>query len=97
MKICPKCGSDNVDWIIPQNWSLWECRTCGYTGPIIEGDIETAIEIQKEYLKNKEKEKKNKNNEKYKNKEDNSKKSEKEFEEDLSDEEIEKQLDELNI
>ncbi|WP_225370420.1 transposase [Methanobrevibacter arboriphilus] len=38
MKICPRCGSKNVDWIIPQNWSVWECKDCGYTGPIIDGD-----------------------------------------------------------
>ncbi len=51
MKICPKCGSKNVDWIIPQNWSMWECKDCDYTGPIIEGDEELANELQANYQK----------------------------------------------
>lgn len=49
MKICPRCGSRNVDWIIPQNWSVWECKDCDYTGPIIEGDKRIAEEIRKDY------------------------------------------------
>ena len=31
--ICPRCGSSNIDWIIPQVWSKWECKDCSYTGP----------------------------------------------------------------
>lgn len=54
-KICPRCGSLNVKWIIPQNWSMWECYDCSYTGPIIEGDMELAEEIQEEYKELKEK------------------------------------------
>ncbi|MDR1722073.1 MAG: hypothetical protein LBR24_03370 [Methanobrevibacter sp.] len=48
-KMCPRCGSYNVQWIIPQNWSMWECRDCSYTGPIIEGDEELSREIRKDY------------------------------------------------
>ena len=34
--ICPRCGSSNIDWIIPQVWSKWECKDCSYTGPAIK-------------------------------------------------------------
>lgn len=49
-KICPRCGSRNVDWIIPQNWSQCVCKDCDYTGPIIEGNDELAEEIHEAYL-----------------------------------------------
>ena len=49
-KICPRCGSTNVQWIIPQNWSQWVCEDCDYTGPIIEGNKELADEIHENYL-----------------------------------------------
>lgn len=50
-KICPRCGSRNVDWIIPQNWSQCVCRDCDYTGPVVEGNQEFADEIRESYLK----------------------------------------------
>jgi len=93
MKICPRCGSKNVDWIIPQNWSVWECKDCDYTGPIIEGNKRIAEEIKEDYevtLK-KEKAKKKKYSE---NKEEY---EEKEIEKDLTDEEIDRRLDNLDI
>ena len=49
-QMCPRCGSNNVDWIIPQNWSQGICRDCDYTGPIIEGNDELAEEIREAYL-----------------------------------------------
>lgn len=49
LKICPRCGSTDVDWIIPQNWSLWECKNCDYTGPIIEADKELSEELLKQW------------------------------------------------
>ena len=49
-KICPRCGSKKVKWIIPQNWSTWECYDCDYTGPIIEGNEELSEEIREAYL-----------------------------------------------
>lgn len=52
-KICPRCGSKNVKWIIPQNWSQWVCYDCDYTGPIIEGNDDLAEEIHENYLKSK--------------------------------------------
>lgn len=49
-KMCPRCGSKKVKWIIPQNWSMWQCFDCDYTGPIIEGDDELAAEIHESYV-----------------------------------------------
>jgi Zn ribbon nucleic-acid-binding protein len=52
-KFCPNCGSDNIKWAIPQNWSLWECFNCGYTGALIIEDGEMAQEIKEKYEKKK--------------------------------------------
>lgn len=49
-KICPRCGSHNVKWIIPQNWSQWICYDCDYTCPIIEENQELTDEIHESYL-----------------------------------------------
>ncbi|MBR6025099.1 MAG: hypothetical protein IK044_09140 [Methanobrevibacter sp.] len=49
-KICPRCGSRNIDWIIPQNWSQCVCKDCDYTGPIVEGNDEFVQEIREAYL-----------------------------------------------
>ena len=105
MKICPRCGSKNVDWIIPQNWSVWECKDCDYTGPIIEGNERIAKEIKEDYeiLLKKEKariKKYSKNKDNFE--EEDSEKEEKEYkeeeiEDDLSDEEIDRKLDNLDI
>ena len=46
IKVCPRCGSDDIVWIIPQNWSMWECNNCDYTGAIIEVDEDVQKEIQ---------------------------------------------------
>ncbi len=99
MKICPRCGSKNVDWIIPQNWSIWECKDCDYTGPIIDGDEQLSKEIREDYelklkIENSESEK-NTNNEKSTDKKEIP--DEDEIEEDLTDEEIERRLDELEM
>lgn len=101
MKICPRCGSKNVDWIIPQNWSVWECKDCDYTGPIIEGDKRIAEEIRKDYEAKSKKEKVRKKRSS-KNKEEEEEEIEetskkREIEEDLSDEEIDRRLDALDI
>ncbi|MBR5503534.1 MAG: hypothetical protein IKV87_03675 [Methanobrevibacter sp.] len=53
--ICPRCGSSNIDWIIPQVWSKWECKDCSYTGPAIEADDELAAELKADWQINKEK------------------------------------------
>lgn len=54
-KFCPKCGSLNIDWVLPQIWSKWECKDCGYIGVFIIEDGEMGEEIRKEYLKKKKK------------------------------------------
>ena len=52
-KICPRCGSRHVKWLIPQNWSQWECYDCDYTGPVIEADEELEKEIRENYKETK--------------------------------------------
>lgn len=53
-RICPRCGSTNIDWIIPQVWSKWVCKDCSYTGPSIEADDDLISEIKKDWELNKE-------------------------------------------
>jgi len=50
---CPKCGSTNIFWAsgLPQLWSIWECRDCGYRGAFIIEDSKLAQKIRKEHLK----------------------------------------------
>ena len=55
MKFCPNCGSKNIDWVLPQTWSKYDCKDCGYIGAFIIEDGEIADEIKREYLKNKDK------------------------------------------
>jgi len=52
-KACPKCGSTNVFWAsgLPQLWSLWECRECGYHGTLILEDSKLAAKLRKEWKK----------------------------------------------
>lgn len=51
MKFCPKCGSREVFWAsgLPQFWSVWQCRECGYRGPFILEDGKLASKIRKDY------------------------------------------------
>ena len=53
MKFCPRCGSTDVEWILPQDWSKWECKKCGYIGPFIIEDGKIAEKIKEDYEKNK--------------------------------------------
>lgn len=53
VKVCPRCGSDNIVWIIPQNWSMWECNDCDYTGAIIEVEEEVQKEIMNRWREHK--------------------------------------------
>jgi len=50
---CSKCGSSRVKRIPPQTWFIWECKNCGYKGPIIIKDSELAVGIREKYLKTK--------------------------------------------
>ena len=50
MKFCPRCGSNNIGWIIPQDRSKWECKDCGYIGSLIIEDGIIAEQIRKDYI-----------------------------------------------
>lgn len=58
-RFCPRCGSTEIRWVLPQNWSKWECPICGYIGPLVIEDGKIAEQIHKDYLKNQNKEQKN--------------------------------------
>jgi predicted RNA-binding Zn-ribbon protein involved in translation (DUF1610 family) len=53
VRFCPKCGSTEIYWArgLPQLWSIWECRTCGYHGAFIVEDGKMSKKIQEEYAK----------------------------------------------
>ncbi len=53
VKFCPKCGSKNIQWArgLPQLWSIWECKDCGYYGAFIVEDGKLAEKIREEFLK----------------------------------------------
>jgi DNA-directed RNA polymerase subunit M len=55
LKFCPKCGSTDVYWAqgMPQFWSLWQCRNCGYRGPVILENGNLAEKLQEEWKKKK--------------------------------------------
>jgi len=53
VKFCPRCGSTNIDWVLPQTWSKYECKDCGLVTSFIVEDGKMADGIRKEYLKNK--------------------------------------------
>jgi len=50
-KFCPRCGSTDVFWAqgMPQFWSLWQCRNCGYQGAFILEDGNLAEKLQEEW------------------------------------------------
>jgi len=89
-KICPRCGSEDIVWIIPQNWSMWSCNNCKYTGAVLEADQKTQDEIKENWQLHKD--------------EILSKENEKKLSEDsdddldnLSEEELERKLEELSL
>jgi len=59
LKFCPKCGSSDIFWAsgLPQLWSIWECKECGYRGALIIEDSKLATKIRENYLKGDVKEK----------------------------------------
>jgi len=99
--ICPRCGSSNIDWIIPQVWSKWECKDCSYTGPAIEADDDLIAEIKADWEENKEKylEEENMRAQQIASGEDEVLDDEMELEEEdeLSEEEMDKKLRELDL
>lgn len=52
-KFCPRCGSSNVFWAssLPQLWSVWDCRNCGYRGALILEDSRLAEKLRKDYAR----------------------------------------------
>jgi ribosomal protein L37AE/L43A len=59
IKFCPQCGSHNVEWELPQTWSVWKCIDCGYVGAFIVEDGKIADAIREDYIKSRLKDKKN--------------------------------------
>jgi len=55
VKFCPKCGSTDVYYAsgLPQLWSLWDCRDCGYRGALILENGKLAEKLRKEWNKKK--------------------------------------------
>ena len=51
VKFCPKCGSTDIFWAqgMPQFWSLWECKNCGYHGAFILEEGNLAEKLQEEW------------------------------------------------
>ena len=91
--VCPRCGSSNIDWIIPQVWSKWVCKDCSYTGPAIEADDDLIAEIKADW------EEENIRAQQILSGEDEILDEEMEIEEEdeLSEEELDKKLRELNL
>jgi len=53
IKYCPTCGSTNIFWVsgLPQLWSLWECKECGYKGALILEGGYLGAKLRKEWNK----------------------------------------------
>ncbi|MGC9345390.1 MAG: hypothetical protein ACP5ER_01170 [Candidatus Bathyarchaeales archaeon] len=53
VRFCPKCGLSNIFWAsgLPQLWSIWECRNCGYRGPLILENGKLVEKLRKNYFK----------------------------------------------
>ncbi len=59
-KFCPRCGSTDIFYArgLPQLWSIWECRNCGYYGAFIVEDGATSEKIHEAWVKKHEADKK---------------------------------------
>jgi len=53
VKFCPECGSTEIFWAngLPQFWSIWECKYCGYRGALVIEDDKLAERIRRDFLK----------------------------------------------
>jgi DNA-directed RNA polymerase subunit M len=51
IKYCPTCGSTKIFWAsgLPQIWSIWECKECGYRGPLVLEDGKLEAKLRKEW------------------------------------------------
>lgn len=54
VKYCPTCGSTNIFWAsgMPQLWSVWECKECGYRGALVIEDGDLGAKLREEWKKN---------------------------------------------
>lgn len=52
-KFCPRCGSTELFFAsgLPQMWSLWDCRHCGYRGPVVLEDSGLAEKVREDWEK----------------------------------------------
>lgn len=52
-KFCPHCGSEDIFFAsgLPKMWSIWECRRCGYRGPIVVEDGELGLRLREDWEK----------------------------------------------
>jgi len=59
VKFCPKCGSTEIFWAsgLPQLWSMWECRECGYRGALVIEDSRMAEKIKRDFSRKNDQEK----------------------------------------
>ncbi len=50
-KYCPRCGSADIYFAsgMPQMWSIWDCRNCGYRGGIIVDDEAIANKLAEDW------------------------------------------------
>jgi len=53
VKYCPTCGSTKIFWAsgLPQLWSIWECKECGYRGALVLEDGKLGAKLRKEWKK----------------------------------------------
>jgi predicted RNA-binding Zn-ribbon protein involved in translation (DUF1610 family) len=53
IKYCPKCGSTKIFWAsgLPQIWSIWDCKKCGYRGALVIEDDKLGAKLRKEWKK----------------------------------------------
>lgn len=49
---CPKCGSTEVKrWGVPQTWTKWECKSCGYIGAVVIEDGKVGFDRRRDEKK----------------------------------------------
>jgi len=53
IRFCPKCGSTDIFFAsgLPQLWSIWECRACGYRGALVIEDSKLADKLRENWNK----------------------------------------------
>lgn len=54
IRICPKCGSDDVQMIAGGTIGMWMCKKCGFSGSIFPEKPILGKEVDSENIKNEE-------------------------------------------